>query len=319
MWSAQRAHFVNTFRGRRVAVIGDSMARQSFFVLVSLLRGERVVLDTAAADAYAQVVEPDGSVVDLLGVARTKHVAGVHFRPNLLPPWSQRAMRAFDDFSSTSIQIRLVSHQCFAYERSALKAAVIGGTYDLVVLHSPAYWPLLGMCGASHNRTADIVQTLHQSSNIVATFWKKVAEDALRSHTKMLVVNAPTENIGLYKTAFNNANFGTGAHAHAILETYQQRVLLDTTQHPPHLWAYVDWAKLTRERRFPGLGFADWHYACTSHHGQRGQKVADGRFNYSNPPKYIMVTPRGRPTDCFEEGNTALYKELVMPQLARWS
>ena len=59
----------------------------SWFVLVSLLRGERVVLDTGASDAYAQVVEPDGSVIDLLGVARTNHVAGVHLPPDPLPPW----------------------------------------------------------------------------------------------------------------------------------------------------------------------------------------------------------------------------------------
>lgn len=297
------------------------MARQSFFVLVSLLRGERVVLDTEAADAYAQVEEPDGSVIDLLGVARTNHVAGVHFPPDPLPPWGHRAMRAFGNLASTSSQVRFVSHQCYTYQRSALEAAVIGGTFDLIVLHSPAYWPLLGMCGALHKRTADVVQTLHRPDNPVATFWAQIAEDALRSHTKMLVVNAPTEKIGRYKTAFNNARFGEGARAHATLEAYQRRVLANTTQHPPHLWAYVDWARLMRERRYPGLGAneSDWHYACTLG-GQRGQKVARNRnrFNYSNPPEYVMVTTRGRPTDCLEQGNTALYRELVLPQLKLW-
>ena len=75
-----------------------------------------------------------------------------------------------------------------------------------------------------------------------------------------------------------------------------------------------------RERRYPGLGSneSDWHYACTIR-GLRGKKkVARDRFNYSNPPEYVMVTTRGRPTDCLEQGNTALYRELVFPQLKLW-
>lgn len=319
-WSPERLRLVQTFRGRRVAVIGDSMARQSFVVLVSLLRGESIVLDTEAADAFAQVMEPDGSVVDLLGVARRNHVPGVHFPPDPLPPWGHRAMRAFGDLAPTSSQVRFVSHQCYTYQRSALKEAVIGGTFDLIVLHSPAYWPLLGMCGASHNRTADIVQTLHRPDNLIATFWAQLAHDVLCSQTKVLVVNAPTEKIGRYRTAFNNAGFGEGASAHATLEKYQQRLLSNTSQYPPQRWAYVDWASLMRTRQYSGLGAneSDWHYACTLR-GQRGPKVARNRFNYNNPPEYVMITPRGTPTDCFEQGNTALYRDLVLPQLEHWS
>ena len=138
----------------------------------------------------------------------------------------------------------------------------------------------------------------------------------------MLVVNAPTEKIGLYKTGFADAGFDRGAEAHAALEAYQQQVLSDSIQYPPHLWAYVDWASLMRERRYPGLGSneSDWHYACTLQ-GQKGNNRSKGprdRFDYANPPEYVMITPRGMPMDCFEQGNTALYRDLVLPQLRRW-
>ena len=104
---------------------------------------------------------PDGGVIDLLGMAHVNHVAGVHFPPGPLPQWGQRAMRAFDETSASSgwgqlsrssLRISLIAHRCYTYHRSDLKAAVLSGTLDLIVLHSPAYWPLLGMCGASQNQ-----------------------------------------------------------------------------------------------------------------------------------------------------------------------
>ena len=122
---------MNTFRGRRVAVVGDSMGRQSFSVLVSLLRGENIMLDSGVADTYAQVMAPDGSVIDLLGMAHVNHVAGVHFPPGPLPQWGQRAMRAFDETSASSgrgqlnrssLRLRFIAHQCYTYHRSDLKA-----------------------------------------------------------------------------------------------------------------------------------------------------------------------------------------------------
>ena len=332
VWPPERTRFVNTFSGRRVAVVGDSMGRQSFSVLVSLLRGEKIIFDSGVADTYAQVTAPGGSVVDLLGMAHVKHVAGVHFPPDPLPRWGQLAARAFDETSASlggrggggqlnrsSLRLSYVTHQCYTYHGSTLKAAVLSGTLDLIVLHSPAYWPLLGMCGASHNRTADIVRTLQRPGNLIAKFWAELARDVLSTQMQVLVVNAPTEKIGLYKTRFVDAGFDRGVDAHAALEAYQQQVLANSTQHPPRLWAYVDWASLMREKRYPGAGSneSDWHYAC-GYQGQRGGKGARDRFDYSKPPEYVMITPRGTSLDCLEQGNTALYRELVLPQLERW-
>ena len=310
------------FRSRRVAVAGDSMGRQSFSVLVSLLRGEAVVFDNEMGDTYAQLAAPDGSVVDLLGMANVKHVAGVHFPPEPLPQWGRLAARAFDKtaLKNSSLRVSYIKHECYSYHGSGLKAAIQTGTIDLLLLHSPAYWPLLGMCGPSHNRTADVVQTLQRANNLVAQFWSQLAYDARLTRTKVLVVNAPTEKIGRYKKKFVNAGFEHGVQAHFALEAYQQQVLANFTQHPPHQWAYVDWASLMRQRLYRGLGLneSDWHYAC-GYKGMRGNKGPRDRFDYGHPPEYLMITPRGTPMDCFEHGNTALYRELVLPQLERWA
>ena len=72
------------------------MGRHSFSVLVSLLRGEEIIIDSRAGDTYAQVEAPGGSVVDLLGMAHVKPVAGVHFPPEPLPQWGRLAARAFN-------------------------------------------------------------------------------------------------------------------------------------------------------------------------------------------------------------------------------
>ena len=50
----------------------------------------------------------------------------------------------------------------------------------------------------------------------------------LRTRTQVLVVNAPTEKIGLYKTRFADTGFDRGAEAHAALEAYQQQVLYNS-------------------------------------------------------------------------------------------
>lgn len=321
-WTKEQARLVEAFRSLRVAVAGDSMGRQSFTVLVSLLRGEDVVFDSGVGDTYAQLETPDGSVVDFLGMAHTKHVAGVHFPPEPLPQWGRLAARAFDDKTprNSSFRVSYVRHECYSYRESSLQAAVQTGSFDLLLLHSPAYWPLLDMCGRWHNRTADIVHTLERPNNVVAQFWSQLAHDASLTRTKVVVVNAPTEKIGRYRTRFSNAGFEQGAQAHAALEAYERGVFVNLTRHSPHQWAFVDWASLMRQRNYAGVGLneTDWHYAC-GYQGMRGGKGPRDRFDYGHPPAYIMITPRGTPMDCFEDGNTALYRELVLPQLQRWT
>eukprot|EP00966_Prymnesium_polylepis_P221215 5117176-Prymnesium_polylepis.1 len=327
----RRARLLAALQGRRTAVVGDSMARQSWTTLVSLLRGDEIVVDLPAiGNSYARVTLETGSTIDLFGRAGTFATPGIHFQPSA-PAWAERAGALLDETDrlpqqNESLRVDYVPHNCFRYANHTdstdwqLRHALLSGKFDTFVLHAPAYWPLLGLCQCcgGHLPTEQLIPTLSERDNVVRHFWVSLSRDvkrlALVKPLRMFVVNAPTEHVGQYKSPLLNPNSELVLAAQVALNEFLEGLFASRQDlFPPETWTFIDWARLMRERRYASMGLEghDWHYLCHL----RGTVSRDTeRFNFGSPPNGVLLVAPRTSADCNEQGNTALYHELIVPR-----
>ena len=136
--------------------------------------------------------------------------------PSKLPAWAKAATRLLDDDGGRgSRDSRLVVDYftCTCYSiPPALEQALRRGI-DVLVLHLPAFWPMLDKCHARtrwtwvwrcqnntvdmcHARLHDLVaKNLSHPQGAVHLFWTRLMELTAGRATRVIVVNAPTENI----------------------------------------------------------------------------------------------------------------------------
>ena len=333
-----RTVLMRLLSNKRVAVLGDSMGRQSFATLVALLRRasessacDRLVLDAGFMDTYVQATTAAGLVIDHFGSRSAK-------KPVQLPPhagtWADEAshLLPWNDTRHTSgraeptgayssyTRVDFLSLRCWsAAEASALAATIATRSYDYLAIHAPAYHPLTGYCTAPEDgklTSAGVLAQLERPGrppNAFDAFWSTVA-DAVRhtSHPpRLLLITAPTEHIMESRTFLGL----TRQQATALQQTFNDHLAGLVAPRAGALHGLgatlVDWAAHTRRTNPTPRGGGDWHYACGLL--LRGDL---SRWAYQQPPAHLKVASR-KSGDCEEEGNTGLWRELIVPVLRR--
>ena len=339
--SSIRAALRHALSGRRVAVVGDSMARGSFETLVAMLRGSDIVVSARSTNwkvissSYVQARVEGGLIIDSLAPKGALHRELVASRN--ATPWQSQAAALPDKWplanhlwlhgagaaekQQAALRIDFVDLGCFDEGPGVHKFLTAGRwrqimlDFDVVVIHTPAYHPLLNMCRPSSNhrigegnRSSALLGELVAPASAgrggaVGAFWERVraaaanATRGARPKLHVVAVNAPTENIGTYRTVFNHAHGEEGRITQQIMNQHLEALV--GTFPDDGTWSHVDWASEMRARTPPTMAPGNWHYTCQG-------------FTMDARTWRVMVRTNG---DCREEGNTVLWGQLVLPHL----
>jgi len=322
---AARSRLLAKLKNKRVLILGDSMACQSFNTLVNLLRRteeastcERIVIEPMFGDRYVQATGSDGRRIDHYGQRGV--VVGMDALAPQLPGWAHEANALMGfrtgGFRSLTLKWTGVTRidfdmlSCYGQsDLNTLITAISGGAYDVVVLYAPAYHPLSNSCSspASANSSHLLSQLERGLPNDFSLFWQKAAAAAANAPLppRVVVLNAPADHIREWREdAIPLTHVQMAMNAHLTTSFSQPWGALRDTG-----WAHVDWDAYTRSTKPQNRAGGDWHYSC-------GLLMAGDRrmWSYRLPPPHIKVGVRGI-GDCEEDGNTNLWRQLLLPLL----
>jgi len=316
---AARSRLLAKLENKRVLILGDSMARQSFNTLVNLMRRieeastcERIVIEPMFGDRYVQATGRDGRRIDHYGHRGV--VVGMDALAPQLPGWAHEA-NALMGSNLTSewtgvTRIDFDTLLCYGQSQmNRLITAISGGAYDVLVLHAPAYHPLSNSCSRFRSANSrDLLSQLERGlPNDFSRFWQKAAAAAAHAPLppRVVVLNAPADHIREGREdAIPSTHVQMAMNAHLATSFSQPWGALRDTG-----WAHVDWDAYTRSTKPQNRAGGDWHYSC-------GFLMANDRrrWSYRLPPPHIQVGVRAN-GDCEEDGNTNLWRQLLLPLL----
>lgn len=288
--------------GRRVAVVGDSMGRQSFVALVSLLRNQSYWVDGSFGDSYVLQRSLGGQILDVLGMRGQPPQVGRELPPRTeLPQWGHAAAQLLNltkqRAHANQLVVNYFTSTCYDIPQS-LKMALTIDRYDLLVLHLPAFWPMMSMCNGKHARLHDLVaKNLSHPEGAVHLFWTSLSELASRHKTRVVVVSAPTENIpGQYRKG-TQAVIAANSHAQVLA--------------PALSFSFVDWDARLRKLAQPAPHVVpnDWHFGC-SIGPVGGDRMPRNRWQWATSPGLLRIDTLTS-GDCTDQGNTLLWTQLI--------
>ena len=289
-----------------MAILGDSMARQSFVTLISLLQGSSDVVDftTHKRILWRRHQLRPGVTADEL------HLPGSwrHEDPALASALAGQSVSPIH-IRHLPVVHAIDYYNVPCYTASDAKAAanfIETGLYDVVVLHEPAYWHVTSFCGEPKetgdmdrfNRFqwgGDLRELANEDFVRVKTFWARMRQAATargRVGATYMVVSAPAENV----PQENIEPLQALSRAVSLLFTASDG-------NGSAVWHHIDWAELTSRTRPEHLA-NNWHYACYT-------SIEAYRYAPRSP---ILIKTRSNGT-CFEHGNTALWQTLIAPRL----
>ena len=292
---ARRRELLAALTGRSVAIVGDSMARQAFAVLVARLRGADHVLDfnvhhdvryqlfRSADDRVADALQlPHGSLPQL-ALSQTNRQMGI-------TDWAlaRLAGAAPADVSNTTVDY--VWAPCsYNIQAAASTVRKRREAYDRIVLFVPAYWHLTESCG--HSKRA----MLNATSDAIAALWQPWI-NASRPNTTYTIVNAPVENLRpgwVAKQRALNAALNVSFAAGGVF--------------PAANWELIDWETMMKRAKpatvVPmGDQKGSWHYACQFYRHSSWYLNANHTLN-------VMTHAAG---DCAEGGSTPLWEAMLL-------
>jgi len=319
-----RAHhrqrdLVAALAGQRVAIVGDSMARQAFFALVARLRGSKHVVDlnTWRPMAYSQAVVHNSPSGAEGGADKWWLIDAFEVMPGTRSAREALAAKHFDKSSSTSklrprhqpedkthkvvnaTRIDFFFAPCWHnLKREAVKLLGVQN-YSNVVLFWPAYWHLNGgSCGSG-----GIFNTSH--INVVGKWihWRKRSA-AHHSQERYTLVSAP-------EYAIRPGRSGRHEQLAALNVALRERFAAGAF---PSNWELADFARLSERLRPPtitpfGKGLErkeNLHQVC------QFAKKLEAYMSASNISLLIYAKVEGG--DCDDTGNTALWKSIFLSQ-----
>lgn len=367
-----RAELIGTLRNQRIAVVGDSMARQAFATLVHLLRGRSVVIDpfTFGAMSYVQGQTSNGTTIDYLsltgqrwGPSADPHVSQGGVPIDAMPRWVQAGRSLLDASVEWPFRSRLGSGILFesalrvdfyftatCYGRQQLGSVwrhsgeelaklLASGSYSHIVILPPNYWVLRGQsceCNSAKDKSMRDTATRQKQTMLcgrytqctgfpsrlstrinasillaaeaaaerangsrlspISAHWRCVA-NAKSNRTRAIVVSTPTERVP--SNLLEGAD-GINARLAALFRSGQHGLT------PANGWVHVDWAAATRVRKPVGTYGGNWHYAC-----EMSPVDAWARPHMPEAFKVHVLDSE----DCAEEGNTALWVEMLAPKM----
>ena len=295
--SQEKEHLLRLLTNRRLAIVGDSMARQSFATLVSLLSSSRT----------AGVIDPS-SHDNRLGWRRVWHASrsaefwqvGSTREPTPCVSLRQELLELRSKPHCKWIHLDWIFMPCtnrvnWPVDTDAVHASLVAGNYSIIFVHEPAYWHAMSTCGK--------VPDLRRA---VASFWASLWRTALQARSLMIAVSAPKEHVT------DPSQFDPVLTVSEVTRHFNE-----TLSSHANRWMYVDWAQHIRSLNSDTVG-GGWHYACTVDKMLSFTQLSSLSFgnrdtNRSEPPLGIRV--RQQSGDCFETANTVLWLQLVAPRL----
>lgn len=305
--------------GSSIAIVGDSMARQAFVVLVARMRGLDWSLDfNVHQDVQYFSFHNASMVVGALDLAHlplpqlgaadlTQKAATPALQHQALNAITWAAQHAGLDVSAraaakhvtldtaarqlASSHIRYIWAPCSYWMQEAAKQlqSTRVSFVARVFLFVPAYWHLTGACGNTLNATR-----LNATRESIMAMWMPWLTTA-SSRTNYTVVTAPIENVPIsLKPTLRRYNVAL-ANLFAAGEF-------------PSNWKLFDWAILM-EKQQPATVYlgehaaASWHYSCQYRRGASWYTL-NYRHNVS-----VITQASG---ECGEGGSTTLWDHLLI-------
>ena len=316
-----RRKFMSALRGQRILVVGDSMARQSFVTLVSLLRGSKDVIDvvvqnnksirsseSAGVDiSYTQATTDHGTVIDLLDLPWTPHMSN---DPILWSNLSKSTHDSLCDVRRTVEFTRRIIERvkapgktrvdymflpCYADSERAMKQIFsVSDKYTQVIYHMPMFWPIRTVCTSAEtlNTITDELSSnpLNVSRNgPVSLHWQRwrTMPDTIR----YVVVNAPTTHLGFGNIWTRRRVQRMGKLTHTLLNlTFPQN------------WAYVDVDPAALNGGINSF-MSNWHFACQLVFWRSAAWLRSAEV----PTLHMRESG-----DCFENMNTVMWTESIL-------
>ena len=291
-----RRQLMRATSGRSLLVVGDSMSRQSYFVLVSRLRGEPYPVDanTWQDISFRQFLglpqPPGGTSRRVADSLLSLHTRSKPSKP-LFRNHSQWVRKQVRDAAAAETAVDFAWAPC--YDDPSWPAAAgktlpdRAGYYSHVVIFAPTYWLLPNfLCKLPMRGPAGLLE-----------LW----EPWLRSNrpaTRYSIVNAPAQNVPRLHR-----------HNASRLNTELQQ-LFENGSFPPN-WEHVDFSALSLQLRATPVASGknartdSWHFVC-----QFATKSDKLLLNRNRSLVHMWAHADG--TGCDEVANTALWKGLLL-------
>ena len=326
-------------QGRRLAIFGDSMARQVFSVLVGLLRDERSFLDFHSWNPARYRLWSTGatSIRDELDLFyRPLRCDPANCRAIQNVPWQRVQFEPEPAGTVADVDVSWIPMPLWRDVGDALRVATAaerasGRPFDRVLLFVPSAWQL---------DESDPTLPLGQIDRVPSSFWRAWAEwqqaSAAHSRARYAALTMPVEHIENCDGGQNRTNqifVNKYRMSPAVVERKcgPQKCCLGVATAGrnrllgmPTTWRVVDFAAMMRQARPLAVVGGNWHYECILY--------LQGATNCAHRPlvrmgvisdcadqmhkhlkKYgvrLQWSPREN-GDCAEEGNTMLWRHLA--------
>ena len=326
-------------KGHRLAIVGDSMARQVFSVLVGLLRDETSFLDFHTWNpARYQLWRRPPTLHDHLDIfyRPLRCVNAAHNCTNYRTiDWDALPIEHDTDAPAPDVDISWIPMPLWSSARDALRVAsaaerAASRPFDLMLVFVPSAW---------HLDEADPGLPPGVFDRAPSSFWDAwVAwqhQSTAHRNARYAALTMPLEHVVACSGTQQHTNemfiMKYRLHPSTVRRQCDERgcclgsatAARNTLRGLPAGWSRVDFAALTKARPPMALVGGNWHYECILHRAgvnncAHRPLIRMGVLDECNQKMQTWLsltadvgwTPR-RNGDCGEEGNTMLWKHLL--------